>query len=132
MNPKKPKHIYKKVAEDLNVSEQMLDDLGTFYYKELRQKLSNLEYPFINVTGLGVFRVLITRAKKSVQKLKQDLEKQNAFTYTGYFNKKNIEKKIEQLEKINVEIDKFIESKEKFKKEKYESTKDLEKQDSDS
>ena len=55
MNPKKPNIIYKSLAEELETSEDLVEDLIQFYYKALRLKLSNLESPRINVEGLGHF-----------------------------------------------------------------------------
>ena len=53
MIPKKSNKLYKEVAEDLEVSETLVGELVEFYYNEIRQLLSNLVCPRINVEGLG-------------------------------------------------------------------------------
>jgi len=54
MIPRKPKDLYKQVAEDMNISETLVDNFMTFYYKEVRKNLTELKYSKINLDGLGV------------------------------------------------------------------------------
>ena len=53
MNPRKAKRIYDVVSEDLNIKKDLVEDLVEFYYKDVRKLLTNLEYPRINIDGLG-------------------------------------------------------------------------------
>ena len=55
MIPKKSNELYREVAEDLEVSEDLVEDLVQLYYKEIRKNLTGLKYPRINVDGLGQF-----------------------------------------------------------------------------
>jgi hypothetical protein len=41
--PKKPTEFYKKTAEENNVSEELVADLISFYWKEIRRVMSNCE-----------------------------------------------------------------------------------------
>ena len=41
MIPKKSKLLYKDVSEEMNVSENLVDALIDFYYKELKNKMTN-------------------------------------------------------------------------------------------
>ena len=49
MIPKKPNTLYKQVAEDLNISETLVDNFMTFYYKEIRKNLTELNSVYGNM-----------------------------------------------------------------------------------
>ena len=61
MNPKKHKDFKEGIAEEVGVHKQVVDDFISFYYGKLRKKLSALEYPRINVDGLGTFYLRKTK-----------------------------------------------------------------------
>ena len=69
MNPRKPKRIYDNVSEELNVSKDLVEDLVEFYYKDVRRLLTNLEYPRINIDGLGQFVI----KPKTIKNIKRDI-----------------------------------------------------------
>ena len=43
MIPKKPQTVIKQVSEELDLPESMVDEIVSFYYKEIRKNLSSLE-----------------------------------------------------------------------------------------
>ena len=57
MKPKKSKEIIPIVAESLNLSEQMVSDVSSFYWSEIRKSLSSLKHARIHVTNLGDFTI---------------------------------------------------------------------------
>ena len=65
MNPKKPKIIYNIVSENLNINPELIEVLVEFYYQNVRTLISNLEYPRINIDGLGHFFVKPVYVSKS-------------------------------------------------------------------
>ncbi len=69
MKPVKPNVLYKEVSENLDVSETLVDNFMTFYYKELRSNLSNLTHPKINIHGLGVMHVKVKRIESLTKSL---------------------------------------------------------------
>jgi nucleoid DNA-binding protein len=115
MIPKKPQVIIKQVAEDLNLSESLVDDLISFYYKEVRKNLSSLEHPKVNLVGLGDFIIL----KRSVDRLTTkfiNLSKEyNTDTFKNYHNLKVAESKLERLAHATKNIEEFAELKKKFR-----------------
>ena len=72
MIPKKASSLYKEVSEDLLVEQTLVEDCIEFYYKEIRQHLTNLTYPRVNVPGLGQFVIKKTGIQQK-QELKQSL-----------------------------------------------------------
>ncbi len=125
MNPKKAKSYIGLISKELKEDEDLLECLIDFYYKECRNILSNLKYVRLNIEGLGHFKSRSNLIKKSIDKIKKDLNKHDTSTFKAYYNKKTLEDKLIKLnnaiELYNVEK----ERKEKFKKEKDESKKNL-------
>ena len=108
MIPKKSSILYKPVAEELNISETLVEDLISFYYKEVRQNLSNLVFPRINIEGLGHFIIRTKLVRNAIPRYTNLLENHDTSTFAAYYNKKGIETKLELL----IELDKIIQQQE--------------------
>ena len=57
MKPKKSKELIPDVAKQLGVSEQMVSDVTSFYWHEIRKSLSSLKHARVHVTNLGDFTI---------------------------------------------------------------------------
>jgi hypothetical protein len=128
MIPKKPNLLYKQVAEEMNISEVLVDNFMTFYYKEVRKNLSEINYTKINIDGLGIMAVKPRTVDGLIDKYKSKLGNLNTDTMANYYYKKRIEGKVELLEKTKKLLDADKEVKDKFLKEKADGKagKDLE------
>lgn len=125
MIPKKSSKLYSTVAEDLNISTNLVQDLIEHSYKELRTLLTNLEYPRINMEGLGHFVAKTTLIRRDIPRYKQRLENHDTSTFGAYYNKKMMDVKLDLLVKLEEKIVVQENKKEQFKKTKDEnSTKD--------
>jgi hypothetical protein len=122
MNPKKPNIIYKSLAEELETSEDLIEDLIQFYYKALRLKLSNLESPRINVEGLGHFVIKPISVRNAITRYSKVLDNHDISTYNAYFHKKMLENKLTSLIEIEKKICEQEEIKNNFKQIKNESS----------
>jgi nucleoid DNA-binding protein len=121
MIPKKSKVLYKEVAEELNLSLELVEDFVEFYYKEIKSNITNLTHPRINVECLGQFVIRPAAVRKAIPRYKKAIENHDTSTFNAYYNKVNLEKKIVELESMAKELDKIDLKKEKIKaqKEKY-------------
>ena len=115
MNPKKHKVFKKGIAEEVGVHESVVDDFISFYYSKLRSKLSNLEYPRIQVDGLGTFVLRKSKLSKSIMKNKSLLGNIAKRTYNGFAKSEDIKRNIVQMEKAMEQIEKNILAKKNFK-----------------
>jgi nucleoid DNA-binding protein len=122
MNPRKSNKLYKEVSEDLDVSETLVRELVEFYYNEVRQLLSNLTDPRINIEGLGQFVVKPHLVRKAIPRYTKSLENHDTSTFAAYYNKKGIETKLELLIQMEEKIVEQELKKVNFKKAKYESS----------
>lgn len=123
MRAKNYKIFIKEVANKLNVSEELVSDLVLFYYNKLRENLSELTHPKINVTGLGTFNMIKNKVETSIAKKKnydKSLEKE---TYDGYEKHLSVKEQLGKLEKALDMINKLNDKKNEFKKNKNESSK---------
>jgi hypothetical protein len=125
MNPKKSNKLYKEVSEELNLTEDLVQDFIEFYYKEIRKNLTDLLHPRINVDGLGHFVAKTFIIRKAIPKYQKFLEVQSTETFAEYFNKKNTETKLNALINLEIKLTEIEHKKEIFKQTKYDKyTKD--------
>lgn len=118
MNPRKPKRIYDNVSEELNVSKDLVEDLVEFYYKDVRRLLTNLEYPRINIDGLGQFVIKPKTVSGAIDRINKSLDNHDTSTFKAYHNKKGMESKLELLLKLTTKLKETEIKKEKFLKTK--------------
>jgi nucleoid DNA-binding protein len=57
LKPRKSKELIPDVAKQLGVSEQMVSDVTSFYWHEIRKSLSSLKHARVHVTNLGDFTI---------------------------------------------------------------------------
>lgn len=120
MIPKKYSSIFKDVSEELDISQNLLEDIIGFYYKEVRKNLTELKYPRINVEGLGQFVARSGVVRKSIPRLKKILENHDTSTFSAYYNKKMLEEKVAALQELEKQLDDIDNKKLEFKKKKDE------------
>jgi len=121
MIPKKATKLYTQVSEELGVNATLVEDLIECFYKDVRQNLSNLTHPRLNVEGLGHFAIKPGSVRKAIPRYQKSLEDHDTSTFGAYYNKKMVENKLEALIDIEKKISQQEEKKEQFKQEKYES-----------
>jgi hypothetical protein len=115
MIPKKPEIIIKEVAEQHDLPISMVDDVVSFYYKEVRKTLSSLEHLNVNLVGLGQFIMKTNSVNGMIKKYRALNNKYDSQTFTNYHNKKNAEQKLETLVAAKTKIDAFLIKKKLFK-----------------
>jgi hypothetical protein len=75
MQPKKAKDLIPEVASITNHSEQLVEDLVSFYWGEVRKNLSSLKYPRLHITNLGDFVVKHWKIDNKIEMLEKWEEK---------------------------------------------------------
>mgnify|MGYP001038413122 CR=1 FL=1 len=116
MIPKKPNKLFKEIAEEQNIGEDLVDKFITFYYKEVRRHLSELSYTRINLDGLGQMVIKPKTVDKLILKYSSMANKADTFEFSGYFNKKRLEARLESLSSVKQKIEEFNFIKTEFKK----------------
>jgi hypothetical protein len=115
MIPKKPNTLFKEVAEDLEISEDLVDKFITFYYKDVRKHLSELSHTRINLDGLGHMTVRAKTVDNLIIKYNRMANKADTYQFSGYFNKKRLETRLESLYSVQEKLKEFNKVKSAFK-----------------
>lgn len=121
MIPKKSTQLYKELAEEMSIPLELVEDLIQSYYKNIRDNLTCLAHPRINVEGLGQFVARPALVKKSIERYKKALDSHDTSTFKAYYNKKMLEDKVGYLESLDKKLDQAELKKQEFKKQKDES-----------
>lgn len=119
MIPVKPKILFKQIAEEEDISQQLIDDLVTHYYRTIRVLLSELKYTRINVDGIGQFVVKPKAVQKLIEKHNRNLANLDGYSIASYHNKIRLESRLEELNNVSLLIQQEKESKEQFKNTKH-------------
>ena len=127
MKPVKARVLYQELSEEKDLAKHLVENLIDFYYKNVRNLLSELYHPRINITGLGVFAARERAIKNAIPKFEKYLKNHDTSTYSAYYNKKMLEEKIEFLCSIKDQIEIEKKRKEEFLNKKNGLKKDMEK-----
>ena len=118
MKPKSHKEFKKNIADKVGVHQSVVDDFIAFYYGKIRNGLSNLTFPRINIEGLGTFYLRKGKLDKAIKKNKSILGNLAKRTYKGFAKSEDIQNNIIQMEKARMQIEQDIINKKEFKNER--------------
>lgn len=79
----KSKSLIPKVAKQLHIPEELVEDIVNYYYKSVRTKIETFSAERIRITGLGVLHIRKEKLEESINKLTSSLnsEKNKSFKY---------------------------------------------------
>lgn len=115
MRPKSHNEIKKGIAEEVGVHPSVVEDFITFYYSKVRKALSNLDYPRVQVDGLGMFSIRKTKLNNAIKKNKSILGNLKKRTYSGFAKSEDIQNNIKQMEAAMFQMEEDIINKKNFK-----------------
>ena len=119
MIPKKPKILYKQLAEETNLNETLIDNLITFYYKEVRSEMSALNHTKIYVDGLGQFIVKSKTVDNLILKYERIIAKADNYSFSSYHNKIRLTTRLEELNSVKLKLQEDKSKKQIFLIQKY-------------
>ncbi len=114
MIPKKPKLLYKQLAEETNLNETLIDNLITFYYKEIRSEMSALNHTKIYIDGLGQFVVKSKTVDNLILKYERIIAKADNYSFSSYHNKIRLTTRLEELNAIKLKLQEDKSKKQNF------------------
>lgn len=115
MNPKKSKELIKPTAEELKLPETLVKDAVDFYWENIRKSLSELKKSKITVASMGTFSINPKKLVGLKEKYKTIGERMNTDTFNKFSAKKEIERKLENIETIFDEINENVKKKQEIK-----------------
>lgn len=75
MKPLKAKELIPETANDLGLSESLVQDIVTYYYQEVRKSLSSLKHARVHLTNLGDFTIKHWKIDEKIEMLEKFEEK---------------------------------------------------------
>lgn len=113
MNPKKAKDLIKPTAEKMGVSEDLVNDLSSFFWSEVRKAIVDMRGHQIFIPGLGTMKVkpwkleeLITKYQAQIAAHNKKLETRDPIKFNQFSIFKQIHINLEKALKVQVMIDK--------------------------
>lgn len=111
MNPKKAKEFKKPTAEELGLPEDVVSKFIDFYWDRVRKYMVNLEYPALEISNLGTFKVKHWKIDETIENHKNTIQRVSG-RFTAYKMQMDLLDRINKLDKVK----KVIEERElKFK-----------------
>lgn len=71
LNPKKAKTLISEVASQTGCPENLVEDLMSFYWQEVRKALSSLKHQRIHITNLGDFIIKHWKMHEKIENLEK-------------------------------------------------------------
>ena len=105
MNPKKAKDFKKPTAEELDLSEDLVNKFLDFYWARVRKAITNLEHPAILIYNLGTFSVKHWRIPETIEAHKKTIENAGG-KFAAYKRQLDYQDRIEKLTAIKEIVDK--------------------------
>jgi nucleoid DNA-binding protein len=75
LKPLKAKELIPETANDLGLSESLVQDIVTYYYQEVRKSLSSLKHARVHLTNLGDFTIKHWKIDEKIEMLEKFEEK---------------------------------------------------------
>jgi hypothetical protein len=75
LNPIKSKDLIASVANETNLSTDVVNEIIKTYWKEVRTSLSELKYPYVHISNFGTFKIKYWLIDKEIEKFTNILAK---------------------------------------------------------
>jgi len=104
--PKKHSEIVKQLANELSLDEELVQDVTSFYWKNIRQNVSNLTHERITIRGLGDFRIKRKKVQELLDKYNSMLSKFNCSNYRYMKTYEEMKNMVDDLNHVKDSYDK--------------------------
>ena len=118
MLPKSSKHYILPTAEEFDINPQLVEDVVAFYYSKLRLALVNLDHFAIKAENLGTFNAKKKELPKLYAKYTNHLSVLKTETFRQMQTKKEVERKLDRVSKLQKLISEESKRKQEFLKTK--------------
>lgn len=120
MLPKSSKHFIQPTANKLNHSTELVDDVVSFFYANVRKNLTEMTGDNIQVPNLGSFKAKRKELPKLIAKYQKHLEVLQPETFNQMRLQKNLQTKLERVKNLQQTINKEASRKKQFMQDKNE------------
>jgi len=134
LTPKRHKDIIKDIIKEHDIDETFLDNAASFYWKDVRIKLADLENPRIFINKLGTFHIKIKKLEEYLRDFGSYVASMKDIVYASDEKKKSMKDYYKLLQNIKWQVDRDEKKKQTIRKKQHErkkTTGPLEKQKPD-
>jgi hypothetical protein len=103
--PKKSKVIVEITAKEMEKDINLVRDITSFYWETIRKNLSGLVSPVIKINGLGTMNIRPIKLVRAVTDYNAILKYITPKHYQSFAKIKDLESKLERLNKMTVLFD---------------------------
>lgn len=129
MNPKKAKDFVSKVAEELNLEEDLVKEVLSFYWSKVRSGLSDLKHHTIMVPNLGTFKIRRQKMDEMAKKSEDIIKHSDPTEFKQYAAHAHASNRLAKIVRLRSLIEEELQRKQEVKQLRNEkSTGDLEEQ----
>jgi len=111
LKPKKIVDTYSVISSQFNISEEQVDEIVSYYWRQLRKMIENLEEPYITIDGFGTFAIKHRALACQIVKSNEVLKALNPKDYKRYGYYKSLKEEIEKLNAVDKKVGKECERK---------------------
>lgn len=118
MLPKSSKDYIKPTADQLGIKEELVDDVVSFFYADVRRALIDMRGPNVVVNNLGTFKAKYNELPKLIVKYQKHLKVLTPETFVQMQTKRNIQMKLEKVSRLRKKMFEEKQRKRQFYKDK--------------
>lgn len=105
MIPRKVNTFFPKIALEVEISEELVEDIITFYWKEVKKQLEEPDCLTLQLTYFGTFEIRKKQVQYMVDKYKRIIKVMKPTTYNKHAMLTSVTEKLEKLEKILIKCE---------------------------
>jgi nucleoid DNA-binding protein len=100
LNPRKVNTLHPKLALELGVSGELISDVVSFYWKEIKKALEEPEHITICIEDFGTFEIRKKQIEYQIEKYKRQIKYMKPTTYTKHVLLNIAANKLSRFEKL--------------------------------
>jgi len=105
LNPRKSKDLIEEVADDLSVSQNLVEAVTKLYWKEVWQNLTSLSSPKVHIENLGDFNIKHWLLEKEILKCTNLKLKNKDLIKSKYVSGITIEERMSMISNIKLQVE---------------------------
>lgn len=119
MNPKKSKSVIDKTAKTFQYPEELVADLYSFFWEDVRKKLSRIEYNDVYIENFGTFQIKPIALEKTIEKYQNHINKFDRTSFKTFPLYEKMQARLNVLKEAKQRLYQEKEAKKQFKLAKY-------------
>lgn len=126
MNPKKAREFIQPTAEKLGVDSNLVNDLASFFWSDVRKAVVDIKGHNIVIPGLGTMRIkpwklneLIERYQSHVTRHKEKVESGEYISFSRFTIFKEVEAALQKALRIREQIELDMKRKQEIKQKRH-------------